>query len=172
MKKYWSFLLLVSLPAIGVFFYFAFLRSPSDEEVTKSLEKMIPGLEKNDVVVYRKQDWCQVIEYEGKAYSNNDVNTCTFVTKLRPERFTFEAWAKLEEVAATLSSSPVKIVSLVQTRKAKGRFSYVEFHLDCDLCRTRYVYSPEYKSTPADIPEELLHYRINANWYRVEEDWN
>ncbi len=162
-------LLVITLIA-GIILYVVF-RSPSDEQVAQSLETLLPRLETIGLIAYRNQDWCQVVAYNGMAFSNTNQSTCTFVTDISTSPFSAEASAKLTEISDVLSDANIPVRAVQNIKMVGGKFTFVEFHRDCN-CRTRYVFSPGYGTPPKDIANELWHFPIDQNWYRVEEDWN
>ena len=158
------------LVVTGVTLY-SFFSGSSDKKVVQSLEALLPRLEAFGLSAYRNQDWCQVLVYNGLAFSSTNEETCVFVAKMETKPFSSDANIKLQEVTKILSDAKIKIRSVENVRFSDNKFDFVEFYEDCQ-CRTRYVYSPFYGKLPSDIPNELTHHQIDSNWYRVEEDWN
>lgn len=154
----------------GIILFFIF-RDPSDEKVVHSLESLFPRLEGTGLTAYRNQDWCQVLAYNEKAFSNTNRSTCVYVTNIATLPFSAEASLKLKEISNILSDAKIPVRSVENIKISDGKFTFIEFHEDCS-CRTRYVFDPGYGSPPSDVRNELWHFPIDSNWYRVEEDWN
>ena len=124
----------------------------------------LPVLRKFEVTYYRNQDWCRAFFYAGGSFAANNVETCTLSPKGVPafSPAAETAFAEIEKVLEH-SGSSVHII-----RRAAGGYEFVP---DCFGCGTYYFYVPAY-TLPSDIPGERLHYPLNENWYRVQQDWN
>jgi hypothetical protein len=136
------------------------------------LEQVIPRLEQLQVRQFRNQDWCKNFFYARGKFSSAPNNGNCNQSKDKSGLFTPQAEQKFHEAEHALSDSGLKVRMVLAEFNEQDRIRYAEFHLDCFFCRTRYVYAPQYKRLPEDIPNELEYEAIDENWYLVQEDWN
>ncbi len=181
-KKY------VFLACLAVLFIVAAYFSPllnsdgRDVRLVQLLEtNVVPYIQQNNVSFYFKMDWCEGLRYGSRSVIKmSDPSTSPCLSEgtafLEPDRIVFS------EIGSLLASISIEGFREIDTeypltyrvehqglpRESIG----IAFHVDCSLCRTRYVYWPHYSQLPPNIDGEITYTRINENWYRVDQDWN
>ena len=145
-------------------------KTPSDHSRdTKSLEKLFPVLETDQVTAFRYQDWCQVIGYKRGSFAHSTEGDPPRPATRDATDFDPTARAVLETVWKQLESSGTGVFFIEGIKfDAPGRVNYGEFHCDGGQ---RYVFDPGY-TLPGDIPNERWHTRVDSDWYYVLESWN
>jgi hypothetical protein len=151
---------------------------PADDRMARDVEALagvLPALERLRVIEWVHTDSCRNIDYEEGAFANNlESGTCPpFGRAVRP--FNAEAeevWSAVSD-SLTATGVPVWAVDFVEYDSA-GEISYAEFLIDAPLVnRWTYVYDtsgnmPAENHAPAG---EMIHIRIDDNWYFRWEDW-
>ena len=160
-----------------------------DEKLVEVLEtKVIPFVKENNISFFFDMDWCQVLDYKDRLVSNTVSSTSPedcgtrFTGGNNPSSFTEVDWELFNQTKVILNSSSNKTFTEIapefplsyrpEHASLKRESIGLGFHVKCDFCRTRYVYSPGYTYLPPNIEREIEYIPINANWYKVEQDWN
>ncbi len=160
-----------------------------DSMIVSELEKTaLPLVEHDNISYFFNSDWCQVLVENNVLFSStiestSDVDCGTRLTGIEAHNeLGDEHRALFEKTRITLTNVAGKEFVRVSEEKPisyepehaslKQESIGLAFHLDCDFCRTRYVYWPGYVELPPDIDGEIKYVPINSNWYRVEQDWN
>ena len=170
---------------------FAILRplysSWKDNRIVVTLEsKAIPLVNEKKVILFAENRGCEQIQYEsvqaatphGCAYIPNQTDESK---KSIPD---FSGLDRLvfNEIKNDLGKVPFeKFIEIIPEYPLFYRAEHAAlgdnpigtgFHIDCEFCRTRYVYWPNYQKLPPDIEGEVWYTPINKDWYRVDQDWN
>lgn len=154
--------------------YSIFQNKKLDRITTEQIEnEILPYIVENRITLYKDTNWCSAIKYNGQSKSrvinNSNVNSCLESSTPFNEvdrKFFDELREKM------LYSTNRKLILINTEYDIKHTDIGLAFHIECSFCNTRYVYWPEYKKLPSNTEREIQYIPINANWYKIEQDWN
>jgi len=137
----------------------------------KKLVGVFPILEQYQVISFRSQDGHSAFEYARGAYDTDMRATSVSVLKVKPNRFDNIAQADFNTVKNIVEKTGIGVIIINGIEYSEGKLKRAVFDFSRGFTRQRYVYDPGCE-LPEDIPHEMLHTKVDADWYYVWEDWN
>jgi hypothetical protein len=157
--------------------------STKDARVVESLEKnVLPYVQENKISFYFDMDWCKALEHDSRSVvevsETNGGSPCltNAIAFSDADRSIFNGLKDKLNLVSIEKFREIDTEHPISYRPEHAVLPHesigVSFHMDCSFCRTRYVYWPHYTQLPPNIEGEITYKPINANWYRIDQDWN
>jgi hypothetical protein len=166
---------------IVILYFFINNQINTDQKQVEYLEaEVIPYIKSKDITFYFDMDWCKALAYASTSVEKVINSTSVYDTCNGPASstsdFKFEDQLIFDQLKNKLKGYnridieyPLLRVEHAYVKKVPIG---IAFSLSCFFCSTRYVFSPGYKELPPDIEYEITYTPVNANWFRIDQDWN
>jgi hypothetical protein len=158
-------------------------------DIIRQLEQnVLPLIRESEITYYLDEDWCKVLEYNGKIISKTIESTSSescgkhltgsndIAEFNNDDQIVFdkikEQFLKIESESFNGIKPEYALTYLIEHKNFTNEPIGLGFYVNCSFCRTRYVFSPNYDVLPPNIEREIKYTPINTNWYLVEQDWN
>lgn len=148
-----------------------------DKAIAKRLQPITLHLEKQQITVYRNQDWCSYFKYNKGLFSKNPEDERCNVAFSRELVKPFPATAQQDfnDLKQKLLLTGINIRMIEAEFDNTGyqpRLTKATFHVSQSFHRLYYIYEPNHQISEGGIEGEIWDTPINKNWYREDEDWN
>jgi hypothetical protein len=150
--------------------------SPPDTERMRqeasSLRATFGEIETADVLVYRNQDWCKLLEYPRGAYASDQAQTCTLYPRTW-QPFDQQADADFGTISRALGQAIVHVRMIEGVAyDTDGTIVSISFELEGYFSKPGYVrFNFERDGSMPSDDSELTNTRIDDQSYLQFEDW-
>ncbi len=136
-----------------------------------SLRATFAQIEAADVVIYRNQDWCKLLDYPRGSYATDRAETCTIYDR-DWETFDGEAGADLAVLSQAFERALVDVRMIEGVEyDSDGTITSISFELEGYFSEPGYVrFNFERDGSMPDDDTEVTNTRVDAQWYFQFED--